>query len=191
MRRDMLDYALAVEKFDKQVGVLVGELKAAGEFDNTLVIVTSDNGMPFPRSKGNSYEISTHMPFIACWPRSIRNPGRTVKDLVSFVDISRHSWNWIGKFEASRRKNCRDQETESGEQQEGCKHAMRTTLTVVLVATWIPGALHAADAPPVSKPKSESIPAASAIERELNSAARPEGIIVYKDYRARRTAMAF
>ena len=44
----MLDYALAVEKFDKQVGVLVGELKAAGEFDNTLVIVTSDNGMPFP-----------------------------------------------------------------------------------------------------------------------------------------------
>ena len=74
VRRDMLDYAVAVERFDKQVGALVGALEAAGEFDNTLVIVTSDNGMPFPRSKGNTYEISTHMPLVACWPRGISEP---------------------------------------------------------------------------------------------------------------------
>ncbi len=88
VRNDMLNYALAVDNFDKQVGGLIATLKASGEFDNTLVIVTSDNGMPFPRSKGNSYYISTHLPFIACWPDGIRDPGRTVSELVSFVDIA-------------------------------------------------------------------------------------------------------
>jgi arylsulfatase A-like enzyme len=88
VRNDMLSYAHFVDEFDKQVGGLIAALKASGEFNNTLVIVTSDNGMPFPRSKGNSYYISNHLPFIACWPNGIRNPGRTVNQLVSFVDIA-------------------------------------------------------------------------------------------------------
>jgi arylsulfatase A-like enzyme len=63
-------------------------LERRGLLESTLVIVTSDNGMPFPRAKGSLYEISAHMPLAAMWPRGIRAPGRTVTDYVSFVDFA-------------------------------------------------------------------------------------------------------
>ena len=37
-------------------------LEEKGMLENTLIIVTSDNGMPFPRSKAQEYPFSTHMP---------------------------------------------------------------------------------------------------------------------------------
>jgi len=44
----MLDYWLAIEYFDLHVGRVLQLLDQKGELDNTLVAVTSDNGMPFP-----------------------------------------------------------------------------------------------------------------------------------------------
>lgn len=59
---------------------------AAGELDRTLIIATSDNGMPFPRAKANLYEFGLHMPLAIRW--GDRAPGgRTVDDLVGFVDL--------------------------------------------------------------------------------------------------------
>ena len=43
-------------------------LKETGELENTLVMVTSDNGMAFPRAKANVYEYGIHMPLTICWP---------------------------------------------------------------------------------------------------------------------------
>lgn len=88
VRRDMLDYALEVEGFDEQVGTLLQALEASGEAANTLVIVTSDNGMPFPRSKGHNYDISNREPLVACWPAGIARPGRRVTEFVSFIDLA-------------------------------------------------------------------------------------------------------
>src|SRR5262249_27249470 len=45
VRGDFLDYALEVEWFDKQLGLALKKLEEIGELDNTLVVVTSDNGM--------------------------------------------------------------------------------------------------------------------------------------------------
>jgi hypothetical protein len=59
----------------------------AGELENTLVIVTSDNGMPFPRGKANCYEYGCHMPLAVAWPARVVG-GRTVDDLVGFVDLT-------------------------------------------------------------------------------------------------------
>jgi len=50
--------------------------------------VTSDNGMPFPRVKGNLYEAANHLPFAVMWKNGIREPGRAVSDYVSFVDLA-------------------------------------------------------------------------------------------------------
>jgi hypothetical protein len=61
-------------------------LEERGELDNTIVVVTSDNGMPFPRMKAQEYELSNHMPLAIRWKNGIRAPGRTVDDYVSFVD---------------------------------------------------------------------------------------------------------
>ncbi|MCX6896919.1 MAG: sulfatase, partial [Verrucomicrobia bacterium] len=88
VRNDLLDYAFEVEHFDRHLGRMLAELEKRSQLDNTLVVVTSDNGMPFPRAKGNEYETANHMPFAAMWKRGIRAPGRAVSDYVSFIDFA-------------------------------------------------------------------------------------------------------
>lgn len=88
VRNDLLDYAYEVEHFDRHLGRMLAELEKRGQLANTLIIVTSDNGMPFPRSKGNSGEMPNHLPFAVMWPGHIARPGRTIDDYVSFVDVA-------------------------------------------------------------------------------------------------------
>ena len=88
VRNDMLDYAFEVEHFDRHVGRMLEELDKRGLLSNTLVIVTSDHGMPFPRVKGQAYEDANHVPLAAMWPRGILKPGRVVDDFVSFIDLA-------------------------------------------------------------------------------------------------------
>lgn len=87
VRNDVLDYYVEIEHFDEHLGRMVELLKEAGEFENTLIIVTSDHGMPFPRAKGNLYDSGTHVPLAISWPKGI-NSGRTVDDFVSLIDIA-------------------------------------------------------------------------------------------------------
>ena len=88
VRNDLLDYAFEVEHFDRHLGRMLAELERRGALDNTLVVVTSDNGMPFPHDKGNAYHDTNHLPLAAMWPRGIRAPGRVVDDYVSFIDLA-------------------------------------------------------------------------------------------------------
>lgn len=67
VRTDMLDYALELEHFDNHLVSILDALEEAGELDNTIVIVTADHGMPFPRCKGQEYEYSNHVPFAVMW----------------------------------------------------------------------------------------------------------------------------
>ena len=62
IRNDMLDYSIEVEHFDNHLGKILAALEAAGQLDNTLIVATSDHGMPFPRVKGQAYEASNHIP---------------------------------------------------------------------------------------------------------------------------------
>ena len=88
VRNDMLDYAFEVEHFDRHLGRMLDELQKRGQLDNTLIVVTSDNGMPFPRVKGNLYEAANHLPLLVRWPQGICAAGRVVRDYVSFVDLA-------------------------------------------------------------------------------------------------------
>ena len=88
VRGDMLDYAFEIEHFDSHLVRMLEILEEKGELDNTIVIVTADNGMPFPRAKGQSYEYSNHMPLAIMWGRGIKNPGREIYDMISFIDIA-------------------------------------------------------------------------------------------------------
>jgi arylsulfatase A-like enzyme len=87
-RNDILDYAFEIEHFDRHLVTMLELLEERGELDNTLVVVTADNGMPFPRVKGQEYELSNHMPLAVMWKDGIRNPGRVVADYVSFIDFA-------------------------------------------------------------------------------------------------------
>jgi arylsulfatase A-like enzyme len=88
VRDDLLDYAFEIEHFDRHLGRMLDLLAEAGELDRTLIVVTSDNGMPFPRVKGATYEWSNHLPLAIRWGAGIARPGRTVEDYVSFIDFA-------------------------------------------------------------------------------------------------------
>jgi len=87
VRNDLCDYYVEVQQFDAQVGRLLKQLDEAGLRDNTLVVMTSDNGMPFPRAKANLYDAGTRMPLAIRWPGHIQ-PGRRVDAFVSFTDFA-------------------------------------------------------------------------------------------------------
>jgi len=61
VREDILDYYYEIMWFDSHLASMIYDLEQAGELDNTIIIVTSDNGMPFPRAKVNLYDWGTHM----------------------------------------------------------------------------------------------------------------------------------
>ncbi|WP_417849271.1 sulfatase [Thalassoglobus sp.] len=88
VRNDMLDYAYEVEHFDTHLVRMLKILEDRGELENTIVVVTSDNGMPFPRIKGQEYELSNHLPLAIMWPKGIKSAGRKIDDYVSFIDYA-------------------------------------------------------------------------------------------------------
>jgi len=88
VRHDMLDYAFEVQHVDRHLGRMIAELEKRGLLDHTLIIVTSDHGMPFPRVKGFAYHDSNHVPLAIRWPRGMRNLGRVIEDFVDFTDIA-------------------------------------------------------------------------------------------------------
>lgn len=88
IRNDMLDYALEVEHFDNHVERMLNELEQRDLLDQTIVIVTSDHGMPFPRCKGQAYEHSNHIPLAIMWPEGMRAPGRKIDDYVNMIDLA-------------------------------------------------------------------------------------------------------
>lgn len=83
----MLDYYSEIEWFDQQLGKALSVLEKAGELDNTLVVVTSDNGMPFPRAKVNLYDSGVHMPLAMRWGARVKG-GRRVDDFAQHIDFA-------------------------------------------------------------------------------------------------------
>ncbi len=87
VRGDLLDYAVEIEWFDLHLMRMIEHLEEIGELDNTVIIVTSDNGMAFPRAKANGYEYGVHVPLAVSYPNGFP-AGRVVEDPISFVDIA-------------------------------------------------------------------------------------------------------
>jgi N-sulfoglucosamine sulfohydrolase len=63
------------------------KLEALGELDNTLIVVTSDHGMPFPRVKGQIYEDGFHIPLAVRWGSAMKG-GRTINDFITTRDFA-------------------------------------------------------------------------------------------------------
>ncbi len=98
-------YAGMITYLDAQVGEIVEKLKSLGLYENTLIIVTSDNGPsytggvdadyfnsagPFSnaygRTKGFTYEGGIRVPMIASWPGNIPPNSRT-DHISAFWDV--------------------------------------------------------------------------------------------------------
>jgi len=88
IRHDICDYLYEIEWFDQHLGKMLQLLKDSGELENTLIVVTSDNGMPFPRAKATVYEYGVHMPLAVRWGKGIKYPGRVIEDFVNHIDFA-------------------------------------------------------------------------------------------------------
>jgi uncharacterized sulfatase len=87
IRKDLLDYAYEIDWFDSHLMEMIEILKEMGELENTIIIVTSDNGMQFPYAIANSYEYGIHVPLAVMWPEKIKE-GRISEDLINLADIA-------------------------------------------------------------------------------------------------------
>ena len=87
VRTDIGDYYLRVQKLDGFASEIVKRLEAEKQLENTIVIMTSDNGMPFPRCKATLYDLGTRVPLAIRWGKNVAT-GRTIKDFVSLTDLA-------------------------------------------------------------------------------------------------------
>ena len=87
-RQDIASYYNEIGRFDYYVGKVREELQRQGVLENTVIIVTSDNGRPFPRCKTRVYDSGMKTPFIVYWPKEMRAKGLQTESLISAVDIA-------------------------------------------------------------------------------------------------------
>lgn len=85
---DLAGYYDKITRADNAIGRVIDELKAQGIFDNTLIVILADNGRGFGRSKIHIHDSGVRVPFIAHWPKGIRDPSRVSYDLVSSIDLA-------------------------------------------------------------------------------------------------------
>lgn len=80
-------YLSEIEYFDHDLGQIIQVLKNHNLFENTIIVVTSDNGFDFSRGKPTVYEFGVRIPLAIYWSK-IPSHSRTIEDFVSLIDIA-------------------------------------------------------------------------------------------------------
>ena len=87
IREDLADYLGEIAAFDAGLGILIEDLKKAGEYENTIIVISGDHGPPgFPHGKCNLYDFGTRVCLAISGP-GVRG-GRVVDDFVSLPDLA-------------------------------------------------------------------------------------------------------
>lgn len=87
VRSDVADYYFEVQRWNRDVAHAVELLEQAGLLENTIVVMTGDHGMPFPRCKGNLYDWGSRVPLAIRWGESIA-AGQQFDEFVSLTDLA-------------------------------------------------------------------------------------------------------
>lgn len=84
IRTETAQYLTSVHRADESVGAILRALKEAGQYEQTIIMVLSDNGMAMPFAKANCYYNSTKSPYLMRWPG--HTGKRRTEALVSGID---------------------------------------------------------------------------------------------------------
>jgi len=82
----MARYTLSVKTLDEKMGIVLDALRASGLEKDTLVVCTTDHGIPFPRMKCTLTDDGIGVYLIMRGPHGFSG-GRLIDALVSHVDI--------------------------------------------------------------------------------------------------------
>ena len=69
------------------MGKAVALLREIGELENTIVVMTGDHGMPFPRCKANLYDWGARVPLALRWGTRVAK-GLRLSGFVSLTDLA-------------------------------------------------------------------------------------------------------
>ena len=94
-------YGDVVESLDDVVARAIGTLKANGVYENTIVLISSDNGPWYQGSAGNNrgrkaetFEGGMHVPMIVHWPEKFKQ-GKTVDNVSMGIDWYPTLMEWL------------------------------------------------------------------------------------------------
>ncbi len=87
-RQDIASYYNEIGRFDYYIGKVREELRKEGVLENTMIIVMSDNGRPFPRCKTRVYDSGMKTYFVVFWPKGIQSKGVESESMISAIDIA-------------------------------------------------------------------------------------------------------
>ena len=87
-KEDLAHYYDEITRFDDYIGKVEEELEKQGVLDNTIIIIMSDNGRPFPRSKTRVYDSGMKTPFVVKWNSGLSQKGAVSGSLISVIDIA-------------------------------------------------------------------------------------------------------
>uniref|UniRef100_A0A5F7ZX11 N-sulfoglucosamine sulfohydrolase n=1 Tax=Macaca mulatta TaxID=9544 RepID=A0A5F7ZX11_MACMU len=77
------------------LGLVLQELRDAGVLNDTLVIFTSDNGIPFPSGRANLYWPGTAEPLLVSSPEHPKRWGQVSEAYVSLLDLTPTILDWF------------------------------------------------------------------------------------------------
>lgn len=86
LQEELAGYYNGVARVDIGMGLLMENLRAAGQLDNTVIVFLGDHGPPFQRGKLTLYEGGVIIPLLMQWP-DVTAPGSFSNALVSTVDL--------------------------------------------------------------------------------------------------------
>jgi N-sulfoglucosamine sulfohydrolase len=94
-REDLVDYYEACDRFDQGIGMMLEVLRETGQAENTMVLVLSDHGAPFPNGKTTTYDQGLHVPLIVRCP-GIQQRGVVNHAMTNWTDIMPSILEWTG-----------------------------------------------------------------------------------------------
>ncbi|WP_232824776.1 sulfatase family protein [Algibacillus agarilyticus] len=95
VQRDFWKMYNNLAEADRQIGAVLGDLKADGLLDNTIIVFYSDHGGPLPRQKRLTYDSGLKVPLIIRYPDG-RMAGTTDDQLISFIDFAPTTLSMVG-----------------------------------------------------------------------------------------------
>lgn len=86
-RQALAAYYQSIGEADKMLGEVLQALDKAGQKNNTVTLLTSDQGAQFPSAKWTVYDQGLRVPLLVRWPGKVAG-GATADALVSLADIT-------------------------------------------------------------------------------------------------------
>nr|CAD7261987.1 unnamed protein product [Timema shepardi] len=94
-RNDVAAQYTTVSRLDQGVGLVLQELRNAGFEDDTLIVYSSDNGVPLPSGRTNLYDPGMAEPMFISSPQHVERRNQVTYSMTSLLDLVPTVLDWF------------------------------------------------------------------------------------------------